>query len=78
LVDAGRVSTEAPVFDGLVFQGRTGAGTEGPGGFAGGNPKPLRGAVFNYAWSLDGVQLGLLNIVRDNPPGRRVLPIINW
>ena len=34
--------------------------------------------VVNYAWSLSGVQLGLLNIVRDNPPGRKILPVINW
>ena len=34
--------------------------------------------LINYAWSLSGVQLGLLNIVRDNPPGRKVLPIVNW
>jgi hypothetical protein len=27
---------------------------------------------------LSGVQLGLLNIVRDNPPGRKVLPLVNW
>jgi hypothetical protein len=34
--------------------------------------------LLNYAWSLSGVQLGLLNIVRDNPPGRKVLPLLNW
>jgi hypothetical protein len=34
--------------------------------------------LVNYAWSLNGVQLGVINIVRDNPRGRRVLPIINW
>jgi hypothetical protein len=32
----------------------------------------------NYTWVLDGVQIGLINIARDNPAGRRVLPIVNW
>jgi len=34
--------------------------------------------VVNFARSLNGVQLGLINIVRDNPSGRKVLPVINW
>jgi len=34
--------------------------------------------LVNYAWSLTGVQLGLINIVRDNPPSRRILPVLNW
>lgn len=34
--------------------------------------------LINYAWTLRGVQLGVINIVRDNPKGRRVLPVINW
>ena len=34
--------------------------------------------VINYARSLHGMQLGLLNIVRDNPGGRKVLPVVNW
>lgn len=25
-----------------------------------------------------GVQFGVVNIVRDNPRGRRVLPLLNW
>lgn len=33
--------------------------------------------LVNYAESLFGVQLGLVNIVRDNPSPFRVLPIIN-
>jgi len=33
--------------------------------------------IVNYAWTLKGLQLGLVNIVRDNPPGLRVLPIFN-
>ena len=34
--------------------------------------------IVNYAWSLKGVQIGLVNIVRDNPSGRKVLPLVNW
>lgn len=34
--------------------------------------------IVNYAEELDGVQLGLVNIVKRNPVGRRVLPIINF
>lgn len=34
--------------------------------------------IVNYAYRLKGLQIGLLNIVRDNPQGRRVLPIINF
>jgi len=33
--------------------------------------------IVNYAWSLKGVQIGLVNIVRDNPKGRKVLPFLN-
>ena len=43
-----------------------------------GHQKGLTIGLINYAWSLSGVQLGLLNIVRDNPSGRKVLPIVNW
>lgn len=34
--------------------------------------------IVNYARTLDGLQLGVLNIVRDNPRGRRVLPVLNF
>ncbi|MEP6730672.1 MAG: hypothetical protein ABJE10_08535 [bacterium] len=34
--------------------------------------------VINIADELDGVQVGLLNIARNNPSGRKVLPIVNW
>ncbi|MDE3128555.1 MAG: hypothetical protein KGL38_11150 [Gemmatimonadota bacterium] len=34
--------------------------------------------VVNYAWTIDGLQLGLINIVRDNPAPFRVLPVVNW
>lgn len=34
--------------------------------------------VVNYTRKLEGVQVGLINIARENPSGRRVLPIVNW
>jgi hypothetical protein len=33
--------------------------------------------IVNYAWSVKGIQLGLINIVRDNPAGLKVLPVFN-
>jgi hypothetical protein len=33
--------------------------------------------IFNYARTLHGVQLGLLNYVRSNPKGLRLLPLFN-
>jgi hypothetical protein len=34
--------------------------------------------IFNYARTLDGVQLGLLNYARNKPRGTRLLPIFNY
>lgn len=34
--------------------------------------------LVNYAESLRGMQIGVVNIVRDNPRGRKVLPILNF
>ena len=33
--------------------------------------------IVNYAYNLKGVQIGLVNYVRDNPKYLKVLPIIN-
>lgn len=33
--------------------------------------------VVNYAWSVRGAQIGLVNIVRDNPTPLKVLPVFN-
>ncbi len=43
-----------------------------------GNQHGLTIGVVNYARSLRGAQVGVINIVRDNPRGRRVLPVLNW
>jgi len=43
-----------------------------------GHQQGLTIGLVNFARSLNGVQLGLINIVRDNPPGRKVLPVVNW
>ncbi|MBD3414088.1 MAG: hypothetical protein GF421_06640 [Candidatus Aminicenantes bacterium] len=33
--------------------------------------------IVNYAWNVKGVQIGLVNIVRNNPQGLKVLPLFN-
>lgn len=43
-----------------------------------GEQRGLAIGIVNYAHRLHGVQLGVINIVRDNPSGRRVLPVVNW
>lgn len=43
-----------------------------------GTQKGVAIGIVNYAYRLKGVQIGLLNFVRDNPKGRKVLPIINF
>jgi hypothetical protein len=43
-----------------------------------GRQRGLSIGIYNYARTLSGVQIGLINHVRENPPGRRILPIINW
>ncbi|MEI6739412.1 MAG: hypothetical protein WCK74_03790 [Gemmatimonadaceae bacterium] len=34
--------------------------------------------MLNLTDELEGVQLGLLNIARRNPEGRRIMPLVNW
>lgn len=34
-------------------------------------------AIYNYARSSPGIQVGLINYVRDNPDGLRLLPLFN-
>ncbi|MEO5816154.1 MAG: hypothetical protein ABIT20_12830 [Gemmatimonadaceae bacterium] len=34
--------------------------------------------IVNFAEELHGVQVGLINIARNNPSGARVLPLLNW
>lgn len=33
--------------------------------------------IVNYCWRLKDVQIGLVNIARDNPTGMKVLHILN-
>ncbi len=33
--------------------------------------------IVNYAWDVKGLQLGVINIVRNNPKGLKVLPVFN-
>jgi hypothetical protein len=43
-----------------------------------GTQKGVAIGIVNYAYRLKGLQIGLVNIVRDNPRGRVLLPIINF
>jgi len=43
-----------------------------------GTQKGISIGIVNYAYRLKGVQIGLINIIRDNPRGRKILPIINF
>ncbi len=43
-----------------------------------GTQRGLMIGLVNIANELHGVQMGLVNIARRNPSGRRVLPLINW
>jgi len=45
--------------------------------FIKGSQTALSIGLVNYAYSLKGVQIGLINIVRDNPRYLKVLPIKN-
>ena len=45
--------------------------------FIKGTQKGVAIGIVNYAWRLKGVQIGLVNIVRDNPAHAKVLPFIN-
>jgi hypothetical protein len=33
--------------------------------------------IFNYAYEVNGIQIGLLNYVADNPSGLKILPLFN-
>ncbi len=42
-----------------------------------GNQSGISLGIVNYAWHLNGFQIGLINYVKDNPKFLRLLPIIN-
>jgi hypothetical protein len=42
-----------------------------------GEQRGLTIGVVNYARRLHGIQLGVINYAHNNPPGLRVLPVIN-
>lgn len=43
-----------------------------------GTQRGLTIGLVNHAWRLHGMQIGIINIVKNNPSGRRVLPLVNW
>jgi hypothetical protein len=42
-----------------------------------GRQRGLSIGLYNYARVLHGLQLGLINVARNNPPGLRILPLAN-
>jgi hypothetical protein len=34
--------------------------------------------LLNFAWEVNGVQVGLINIAQKNRSGIKVLPLVNW
>jgi hypothetical protein len=42
-----------------------------------GNQKGVMFGAVNYTYTIKGIQLGIINIVKENPKGLRVLPIFN-
>jgi hypothetical protein len=42
-----------------------------------GRQRGLTIGLYNYARDLAGIQIGLLNVARNNPPGLRALPFVN-
>jgi hypothetical protein len=57
--------------------GRLTGGAASPFNYVKGAQTGLAIGVVNYAWTVKGLQIGLVNIVRDNPRGLRVLPVFN-
>jgi hypothetical protein len=55
------------------FRGASAAGFN----YVKGEQRGLTIGVVNYARQLHGVQIGVVNYARNNPPGLRVLPLIN-
>jgi hypothetical protein len=42
-----------------------------------GNQKGVTIGAVNYTHTIKGIQLGIINIIQENPKGLRVLPIFN-
>jgi len=82
----GGLTCEGQYFDGVAITlGRVKIKKEGRfTGFRAGALNQIEGkqtglsvGIFNYAWKLNGIQIGLINYVRDNPKYLKVLPIVN-
>jgi hypothetical protein len=48
-----------------------------PFNFVKGSQTGIAIGIVNYAWTVKGAQIGLVNIVRSNPRGLRILPVFN-
>jgi hypothetical protein len=82
----GGLTCEGQYFDGVALTlGRVRIKKEGHfTGFSAGMLNQIEGrqsglsiGIVNYAWELNGIQIGLINYVRDNPKYLKVLPLFN-
>ena len=67
----------APIYFKIEKDGRVKGITASTFNHINGEQFGLSLGVFNYAWELHGVQIGLLNYARNNRPGLRWLPLFN-
>jgi hypothetical protein len=68
------------VAGGVVYVGKDGSFygcAVSPFNYIRGSQTGVTFGIVNYAWTVKGVQIGLVNIVRDNPAGLKVLPVFN-
>jgi hypothetical protein len=80
LAVGGQVLKGAQIAGGMVHvpkDGRLVGFAASPFNFIKGAQTGLSIGIVNYAFHVDGLQLGLVNIVRDNPRGLKILPVFN-
>jgi hypothetical protein len=80
LAVGGQVLTGAQIAGGMVHvpkDGRMVGFAASPFNYIRGPQTGLSIGIVNYAFHVDGVQIGLVNIVRDNPRYLKVLPVFN-
>jgi hypothetical protein len=80
LAVGGQVLTGAQIAGAMVHvpkDGRLTGFAASPFNYIRGSQTGLSIGIVNYAFHVDGVQIGLVNIVRDNPRYLKVLPVFN-
>lgn len=73
----GLVRVEGGNNNGVALPGTITGATVSAVNYIKGTQRGLAVGIVNSAWTLDGVQIGLINHARNNPPGLRWLPILN-